>query len=136
MSFYSTTHFHILPEEVIDYIWSMNYDWAAKVIQAKARCFIQNKVKGIIGMLNFAFYNANLGTGMETHHVFFRNRVLGKGDVLSTLGTCKCCPRHQKNKPTTLKKWIEIEKETTERQWHKCQCSCRHHSRWICRSVD
>jgi|TARA_B100000768_G_C11064964_1_gene284138 hypothetical protein len=136
MSSYITTYFRVLPEEVIDYIWSMNYGWAARVIQAKARCFIRNKVKGIIGMLKFAFYNAKLGTGMKTYHVFFRNRVLYKGDVLTTLSACKCCPRHQKNKPTTLKKWFEINKETTEIQWHQCKCSCRHYSRWICRSVD
>ncbi len=61
-------------------------------------------------------------------------KVLNQGDVLKTFASCKCCPRHQTNKPRSLTKWEDL--TTPETQWTNCNCSCRHLSRWICREVD
>ena len=57
---------------------------------------------------------------------------------LNNLSECNCCPRHQLNKPSELKPWVEL-KSWEERQIElnpnhvrdmTCQCDCRHKARW------
>lgn len=46
---------------------------------------------------------------------------------------CKCCKRHLRRKPQTIRPWTESEfqvKHSTD-----CTCSCRHVSRQICRTL-
>ena len=45
---------------------------------------------------------------------------------------CTCCKRHQKNKPTVWKPWIELSQNKQPDQ-HDCLCACRAMSRHICR---
>ncbi len=45
---------------------------------------------------------------------------------------CTCCKRHQKNKPTVLKPWVELSHNQQPDQ-HDCLCACRAMSRHICR---
>lgn len=53
--------------------------------------------------------------------------------LIKELNECKCCERHQINKPTQLENWLEIEKEQFA-QYYDCDCDCRHRARWICRN--
>ena len=55
-------------------------------------------------------------------------------EKLDTLDICKCCTRHQINKPNHFAPWKELpfhEKRTTS-----CICSCRHDARFICRQFN
>ena len=45
---------------------------------------------------------------------------------------CTCCKRHQKNKPTVWKPWVELSHNQQPDQ-RDCLCACRLMSRQICR---
>ena len=49
--------------------------------------------------------------------------------------SCKCCDRHQINKPNKLVAWVETEISTYKTECD-CECDCRHMARFICRQVD
>jgi hypothetical protein len=53
---------------------------------------------------------------------------------LNQLDQCNCCPRHQINKPSELKPWVELD-ESRDNTPDRCQCDCRHKARWICREM-
>ena len=61
-------------------------------------------------------------------------------EKLDTCSNCKCCPRHQYNKPIKLEKWIELDflPDDCKPIWldKKCECDCRHVARFICRQCD
>ena len=131
---YETTLLNKLPDEVLDYIWSLNHEWAANILQKNVRLFIQTKVNELASMIDFAFAKCKLGPSVKNYTLFYRNRVLNRGDVLKTFSSCNCCARHQKNKPTILTKWVD--RTIPETQYTPCACKCRNLSRWICREVD
>lgn len=55
------------------------------------------------------------------------------------LRDCKCCSRHQINKPQKFELWkkkFDDESEVSQDQEYKlqqCSCDCRHLIRWLCR---
>ena len=53
-------------------------------------------------------------------------------DKLDTLAKCKCCERHQINKPLVFSKWDETEQSKLFTE-SPCPCLCRHMARQICR---
>ena len=50
---------------------------------------------------------------------------------LNEKAACRCCERHQINKPTKFVPWVELPFHGT--QYTPCECSCRHDARIICR---
>ena len=52
---------------------------------------------------------------------------------LNHLVQCNCCSRHQTNKPSELKPWVEL--PCTNNWDNPCRCNCRHKARWICRDM-
>lgn len=123
-----------LPHDILDYIWSMNYNWAANIIQKAVRSYICTKVRNISNMINFAAYNCQLGPSVKQYGVFYRNKILNNRDILNTFASCKCCSRHQINKPTSLNTWRDLTIPFS--QDTSCKCDCRHLSRWICREIE
>ena len=56
-------------------------------------------------------------------------------DKLDTLSTCRCCWRHQINKPRFFNTWIDT--PYTDIGNHiLCNCKCRHIARFICRQTE
>lgn len=53
-------------------------------------------------------------------------------EKLVTLNKCKCCPKHQFNRPTKLVVWYEL--PTNLNKFIICNCDCRHMARMICRT--
>jgi len=53
---------------------------------------------------------------------------------IQTLLTCKCCDRHQENKPEYLQELINPHFNNTQLNESHCRCPCRHYSRAICRA--
>tara|TARA_B100000035_G_C20736234_1_gene437731 strand:+ start:123 stop:539 length:417 start_codon:yes stop_codon:yes gene_type:complete len=131
---YETTFLSKLPEDILDYIWSMNHEWAANIMQHAVRSFIRIKVIEFRKMIDFACWPCDFGAEMKTYNLFYKNRILNRQDVLNTLSACKCCERHQKNKPSVLSKWEDTTIPSS--QYTPCKCSCRHLSRWICRGAE
>tara|TARA_B110000971_G_C19775612_1_gene392873 strand:- start:103 stop:519 length:417 start_codon:yes stop_codon:yes gene_type:complete len=131
---YDTTLLSKLPEDVLHYIWSMNHEWAINIMQHAVRSFIRIKVQEFRKMIDFACWPCDFGAEMKTYNLFYKNRILNRQDVLNTLSACKCCERHQKNKPNVLSKWEETTIPLS--QYTPCNCCCRHLSRWICRGVE
>ncbi len=56
-------------------------------------------------------------------------------NAIKVLDTCKCCHRHQINRPDKLKKYESPpDKLHSIKGFGSCQCECRHMSRHICRA--
>ena len=123
-----------LPQDLIEKIWSYNYFWAATIIQKHTKRFIHYKVEHILQIWNTACDFGNNPT-MLNHNLIFNNRTLTKLDILNTMNACKCCPRHQINKPKKLEKWQETPLHNHD-YFISCYCECRHLSRFICRGVS
>ena len=123
-----------LPYDLIEHIWSFNYIWASTIIQKYTKKYISNKVKNIYEMVGFAQHECHLGVGIRNYSLFYQNKVLKNSDVLTTLNACKCCKKHQNNKPKNMAQWIEIEVNDTRDI--VCNCPCRHLARFICREVN
>ena len=49
------------------------------------------------------------------------------------LSNCKCCNRHQINRPQCLEIWNETPHSIADRSQQHCICDCRHKLRFICR---
>ena len=65
------------------------------------------------------------------------NEELSNADkFVKRLSMCKCCERHQQNRPQHLQQWLEPEFSNTQlnKDDNDCKCQCRHYSRHICRA--
>ena len=51
------------------------------------------------------------------------------------LSKCKCCIRHQRNKPEFVHLWVETSNTDADPSIKPlCICDCRHKARFICRN--
>ena len=123
-----------LSYDLIEYIWSFNYRWASTIIQKYTKKYISNKIKNIYEMVGFAYHECHLGMGIHNYSLFYKNKVLKNSDVIITLNACKCCKKHQINKPKNMVHWMET--EFNDRQNIHCSCPCRHLARFICREIN
>lgn len=55
-------------------------------------------------------------------------------EKLEACGECRCCKRHQVNKPGYFAPWIETNPKL-HYQSRTCECDCRHLARWLCRQA-
>ena len=122
-----------LPKDLIEYIWQFNYNYAVNIINKYTRNFIYNKVNILVSMVRSAGSHSHLGYGAKNYMLFYNNRLLSNKNILTTLNACKCCDRHQKNKPHTLYNYIE--QGVPLNQNVTCPCMCRHMARFICREI-
>lgn len=123
-----------LSYDLVEHIWGFNYNWASTIIQKYTKKYILNKVKNIYKMVGFAYHTCKFNMGINNYSLFYQNKVLKNDDVLATLNACKCCEKHQINKPSTIKKWNETEFHGTQQTY--CNCPCRHLARFICREIN
>lgn len=57
-------------------------------------------------------------------------------EKLDTLSVCKCCTRHQINKPTLFKTLVDNNSPLyNNNNNNSCNCKCRHYARAICRQT-
>lgn len=126
--------FYKLPFELIEYIWSFNYETAAILIQTKFRKEIIYKIKEIYKLYTFGVHKCNISIYIANFSLFYKNELLNKERLLQTFNACSCCERHKINKPNTLTHWID-EDDVSNVKLNNCQCSCRHLARWVCRSI-
>ena len=73
------------------------------------------------------------GVSLDSYLASIKNEI-DFNSLITTLNTCYCCERHQKNKPKTLEKYVETTFKNKRNVRHECLCKCRQLSRFICRS--
>ena len=56
-------------------------------------------------------------------------------EKLNSLASCFCCERHQVNKPTVYREWVECVSVKLPGFDQTCTCSCRHTARMLCRQA-
>tara|TARA_Y100000992_G_scaffold74660_1_gene47140 strand:+ start:1840 stop:2325 length:486 start_codon:yes stop_codon:yes gene_type:complete len=132
-SLFSNTRLNVLPNELIDHIWYFNYTWASNIIKKHFQKFLKTKVFEISKMLDFVFHNCKFPLSMENYSLYYGKKLLKKKDILSVFTACKCCKRHQINKPDGSSVWEETEFNWTDHC--DCKCQCRHLSRFLCRPI-
>lgn len=134
MQFFSNTYFEKLPRELVDYIWTFNYNDAALIINYYARKYICNSNLHLKEMINTFAFKSKLSLSMKNNKFFYRNRIMDKNDVFSRMKACQCCKRHQILKPKVLEPWFDTDFHNT--QFTSCQCICRHYTRFLCRGEN
>jgi len=136
---YDNTYFTILSIDLLEYIKNFLIEWANKILLKNIIRFkikiIKNDVNNLKDMLHFVHRYTDLGITMRNYKIHYKDKILGKEDVFNKLIICKCCERHQINRPTELKPWYETEFHNTQ-DIYPCMCPCRNLSRWLCREID
>lgn len=136
---YNNTYLSILSNDLIKYIENVLIKWANKILSKNIIKFkiklIKNDVNNLNNMFLFIHRNTDLGMTMRNYKIHYKDKILSKKDVFNRLINCKCCKRHQINRPTELKPWYETEFHNCQ-NIHSCMCSCRNLSRWLCREID
>ena len=130
------TYFDYLSDDLILYIWSFNYKWASNIIRKYTKRYIREKIYNIHQLINFAHFQCDLGWGLKNYKIFYREKILDKRMVLTTMISCKCCPYHQIDKPNGLYFWKETKYNWVKKHNNKCTCPCRHLAREICRKKN
>lgn len=137
---YDNTYFTILSSDLIKYIENLLTEWAStillKFISKYKIKIIKNDVKNINDMFHFVHMYTDLGITMNNYKIHYKDKILGRQDVFNIFISCKCCKRHQINRPAEFKPWYETEFHNTNHILHPCMCPCRNLSRWLCREID
>jgi len=129
---FTTTYFFKLPTELVEYIRCYYYNKSATIIQFWARYIFRKKIQELTKLNTFAWTRCKFP--QNNYSIFYKNKILNKEDIFKTFVTCKCCKRHQINKPTSFKLWYDTEFNYTQET--NCNCACRHISRFLCREID
>ena len=119
-----TTRFSVLPHEVLEIIVTFNEQHAVRVLQNLTKRLIKDK---IYRFKNTPFYKKNYLTELN-----FKGRKVTGEEAIKTLNLCKCCDRHQLDKPFSFVKWVENQSQNNGIGYN-CKCLCRHQARMICR---
>ena len=64
----------------------------------------------------------------------FREEITNPEIIVKILAQCKCCERHQIDRPIKLHLWEETDYKNRDPSDGDCKCVCRHLSRFLCRS--
>ncbi len=54
-------------------------------------------------------------------------------EIFNICLSCRCCTRHQINKPTTWSEYFDYNNNLSIYEHTSCNCNCRHLARMICR---
>ena len=136
---YKNTYFMLLSNDLIEYIENFLIEWANKIllkniVKVKVK-IIKNDVNNLKEMLHFTHRHTDLGLSMRNYKIHYKDKILGREDVFNIFISCKCCKRHQLNRPKTFQPWYETEFHATQ-YIYPCMCPCRSLSRWLCREID
>lgn len=71
----------------------------------------------------------------ESFITFLKYNLNDKEKLVNVLSKCKCCSRHQKNRPNHIHDWELKFNPKEETKKYSCKCCCRQYSRMICSSI-
>ena len=95
---------------------------------------LANKLKNTwfeAGQLNFSEGEKSSNDAIDNFKKDLKENGL---EYFSKLSECKCCDRHQKNRPCNITDYKEYDwngGNTLEPTCNECDCACRHYSRII-----
>jgi len=129
----------MLPFDLVEYIWSLNYNWAIDIISKYNKKYMNSKIYKLNTIYNIyhqmkygfnesLFRKKNISfDNMVNQYQIFKN-ILNKENIIQILNLCKCCERHKFNKILNHNcyknfKFIEFIGENNKL---KCKCPCRH----------
>jgi hypothetical protein len=92
--------------------------------------FAENVIE-ILDQLKKNYHTNNKYSSFES---ILNKELLNADKCIKSLSMCKCCERHQQNRPQHLQRWLELEFHNTQLTDNDCKCPCRHYSRHICRA--
>ena len=79
----------------------------------------------------------NRANGTIAYPVLLKETFPEANKTINILNKCDCCPRHKLNKPINLNNLNDqYEYNIPGQGWanNRCECKCRHVSRWLCRA--
>lgn len=85
-------------------------------------------IEEVIQNINYLFTNT---TENPIDSLYFN--VTDPNKYIKILSECKCCERHQRERPTCLYLWKDTHFNGTNLTAGECSCPCRHYARFICR---
>ena len=91
---------------------------------------LANKLKNTwfeAGQLNFSEGEKSSNDAIDN---FKKDLKENGSEYLSKLSECKCCDRHQKNRPCNITDYKKYE-WNGDNSSNECNCACRHYSRQI-----
>ena len=129
-------YFYSLPSDIIEYIYNINYNYYANIIQKNWLLYIKNKkmIKFVINMFN-RYYDNNIDYMDYNFHIENKH-FLQK--IVELCNNCKCCKKHTINKPKKLEYYNDFAYRISGLYRNSlfinnnCKCSCRHLVRKIC----
>lgn len=132
----NNNYFYNLPPDIIQYIYDINYNYYAHIIQKNWLLYINNEKYGkkTIEIFN-KFYNNNIDN--IDNYFLVKNFIFFK-KIVNICNNCNCCKKHSINKPKTLEYFNDFEYRMsgsfrqTFYMKNNCKCPCRHLSRKIC----
>ena len=132
---YINRRVYALPVNIIGCSWSNNHVCAAIIICKHVQTYLQKSISYKVDELYKLICFANmtgLGPTMERYSIVYRDKVFKKSNVFATCVACKCCARHQINKPKNITPWEELrEWDMDNTHYPECRCACRHVARFL-----
>ena len=132
----NNNYFYCLPDDIIQYINNINYNYYALIIQKNWLLYINNKKYDKHTILIFnKYYDSNIDN--IDYYFIIENVILFK-KIINLCNNCNCCKKHTINKPKTLQYFndsqyrISGSYRQTFYMKNNCACSCRHLTRKIC----
>tara|TARA_B100000780_G_scaffold7256_1_gene5460 strand:+ start:798 stop:1196 length:399 start_codon:yes stop_codon:yes gene_type:complete len=119
-----------ITQEIIEYIWEPHHHDAARVINHYVRQYFINFAK-VLKPLIQSVVEAGADLLDKKVQYFVYNKHRDTQTIFNMLSGCRCCERHQVNKPKAMEQWVETKFNMT--QTTPCECICRHYMRWMCR---
>ena len=132
-------YFNRLPFEITEFIILINEIWAIDKLKNLLLKFkqkiLQKEIKFIHATMIDSVNYMNI-MKKKDYRLYINKKFYNKKDLFDTLIKCKCCERHQKNRPTIIKPWKETTIVYKSQPNYECSCFCRHLSRFVCRNCD
>lgn len=118
-----------LKEKIEQLVWDMEHkEKFLPVVKGLPLKSIQHK-------LNILFQEYIAKYEYDSFIAFLKDKLNDKEKIVEVLSNCKCCQRHQKNKPKHINDWKLNFRPKEEPKKIICYCNCRQYSRMICSSV-
>lgn len=119
-----------ITQKEIEYIWEPRHHDAACIINHYVRLYFINFAK-VLKPLIQSVVEAGADLLDKKVQYFVYNKHRDTQTIFNMLSGCRCCQRHQLNKPKAMERWVETKFNMT--QTTPCECICRHYMRWMCR---
>lgn len=127
--------FDILPVEIHNLISEMNPEHREKFNLIKKSLELSGSFSRLRNIRKqWENHNQTISISQEIPYTrFLDDNVPDKEELIEKLNECKCCSRHQKNRPSFINGINVSEPGAFSMLSYECDCECRHISRFLYR---